>query len=881
MRLILFLALLLSATLVPPVAAQPSDAPQIAAAAWLADQYDAGEVTSPGALSDLIFALAGTDQQDDTLAAARADLEAAAADVDPISDNPGALGKGLLGIRVAGGDGADLEAALRDLITDGGPDDGQIGTAGAFLQALAVMGLTTTTDGAPPATVQWLASRRCPDGGFEFGADVCTTAAGGDVDTTALVIQALVGQSDVEDALDGAVDWLLDQQAGDGSFSSFGTPNSNSTGLAGQALRAAGRLAAADRAAAFNATLQKPDGDGNAGALAFSSADDGSLFLATAQGVLAFGAPAFPAITPGIDQRDPRGRACVGDEGVTVIVDLSLFDDSALEGDVMIGCAAGDPSSSIDALREADFEVEIQSFDFGDLVCAIEGRPELACDEPFTGDFWAFFTGNDDGSWATSMVGASDRDPDPGDIDGWRYGDGAEPSVPALPATPTGAACDGDEGVTVVVDLTLFDEGIVTSCAVGDPVNGLDALRLANFDIVTQASDFGEFVCAIEGRPELACDEPFAGNYWAYFEGSPDGSFTEYQVGASDTDPQPGDIEGWRYGDGAAPGAGGGTDTSTDTPTDTLRRLAGDDRISTAIAISQDRFADGMAGAVVLGRADVFADALPGTPLAVAVDGPILITPTDTVDERVRDEIARVLPDGGTVYLLGGEVAISADVEEALADLGYDVVRAGGRDRIETALAVAEAIGLPTNLLITTGYNFPDALSAGAAAAATGDGAVLLTGDGEPHPAVDAYLDSRTDTNTDPGTDTGTDTSSDTAVFSIGGPASAAYPAATSVMGDTREETAVAVAETFFNTPTVVGVARNDEFADALAGGYHIATLGGPLLLTSGEELSAASQVYVCATPSTGAAVVYGGEAAIAPAVAGELADALDGGSCN
>ena len=586
------------------------------------------------------------------------------------------------------------------------------------------------------------------------------------------------------------------------------------------------------------------------------------------------------------------GRACVGDEGVTVIVDLSFFD-----GGVLAGCAIGDPTDSLEALLGADFEIETQTFDFGDLVCSIERQPELACAEPFAGNFWGFFNGDvADGSWTASQVGAADNNPAPGDVDGWRYGTGADqpPSVPAAGATPTGEACVGDEGVTVVVDLTIFDEGIITSCAFGDPVSGLDALRLANFDVITQDSDFGAFVCSIEGQPELACDQPFEGNYWAYFEGADDGSWTSYAVGAADADPAPGDIEGWRYGAGDAPGESDdpatdtGTDTpvdtGTDTPTDSIRRIAGDDRIETAIAISQDRFDDGTAGAVVLGRADVFADALPGTPLAVAVDGPILINPSTALDDRVTEEIGRVLPDDGTIYLLGGVLAISAEVEVALGDLGYDVIRAGGLDRIETAVEVARAIGEPTNLLVTTGYDFPDALSAGAAAAATGDGAVLLTGDGTPHPAVDAYLDSRTDTGSDSPTDT--DTATDTAVFAIGGPASRAYPDATSVMGGNREETAVAVAQAFFappfaeSTPAIVGLAQSEEFADALAGGYHIATLGGPLLITPGDALSPAVSDYLCATVEVESTVVYGGEAAIAPAVVDAVIADLDGSSC-
>ena len=65
------------------------------------------------------------------------------------------------------------------------------------------------------------------------------------------------------------------------------------------------------------------------------------------------------------------------------------------------------------------------------------------------------------------------------------------------------------------------------------------------------------------------------------------------------------------------------------------------------------------ARAVVLARADAFADGLAGTPLAAALGGPLLLTSSDHLDTVTRDEIARVLPEGGRVVLLGGPAALS------------------------------------------------------------------------------------------------------------------------------------------------------------------------------------------------------------------------------
>lgn len=96
--------------------------------------------------------------------------------------------------------------------------------------------------------------------------------------------------------------------------------------------------------------------------------------------------------------------------------------------------------------------------------------------------------------------------------------------------------------------------------------------------------------------------------------------------------------------DGAAPPPSGGRSTG---------RLAGDDRFSTAVAISRESFAGG-APVVYLARSDAFADALAGGSLT---RGPILLVPQcGTVPESVKAEVRRL---GATeVVALGGPGAV-------------------------------------------------------------------------------------------------------------------------------------------------------------------------------------------------------------------------------
>jgi len=257
-----------------------------------------------------------------------------------------------------------------------------------------------------------------------------------------------------------------------------------------------------------------------------------------------------------------------------------------------------------------------------------------------------------------------------------------------------------------------------------------------------------------------------------------------------------------------------------------VERFFGQGRTDTAIQISQGEFETGTANAVVLSRPDIFPDALAGTPLAAQEGGPLLLTASTGLEPAVADEIERVLAESGTVFLLGGVEALSEQVEEDAEALGFEVVRYGGFNRFDTAARIAtEGLGEPDLTLLADGADFPDAVSAGAAAGANG-GAVLLTGSDSLPPETQEYLD-RND---------------DSELFAIGGPAAEAAESttATPIVGATRIETSVEVAEEFFETVTVVGIAQSDDFPDALAGGAAVAQdlSGGPLLLSDSDDLS-------------------------------------------
>jgi hypothetical protein len=289
-------------------------------------------------------------------------------------------------------------------------------------------------------------------------------------------------------------------------------------------------------------------------------------------------------------------------------------------------------------------------------------------------------------------------------------------------------------------------------------------------------------------------------------------------------------------------------------------RVAGADRIATSIAVSQATFPNG-SRSVLLARDDDFADALAGTPLAVQTFGPILLTPTTSLDSRVEAEIRRLLPPGNTVYILGESGAVSDAVANQVQGDGYSVVRYGGPDRFATAVAVANAVVSPKAVLLATGLNPGDALAGGPAAVAAG-GIVLLTNDGVMPASTQAYLTQH----------------SSLPVFALGGPAAQADPQATAIAGPDRYATSVLVAQKFFTAPAFLGFANGFAFPDALSGGVATAEGKGPLLLVAPDVLPEVVHQYVVGvSPSVTTAEIYGGPNVIPDGVLAAIDSAIRG----
>lgn len=148
------------------------------------------------------------------------------------------------------------------------------------------------------------------------------------------------------------------------------------------------------------------------------------------------------------------------------------------------------------------------------------------------------------------------------------------------------------------------------------------------------------------------------------------------------------------------------------------KTLSGVERYDTAAQIAMEYVGEEKAKTIVLGRGDVPADALAGTVLAHKHRAPIMLVRNDSIPASVQQFLTDKTEARATIYLLGGETAISPNVQNQLDQQGFITKRLYGKDRTGTSLAIAEEIGSPSQVIIATGNdNSSDALSASAYAA--------------------------------------------------------------------------------------------------------------------------------------------------------------------
>ena len=156
--------------------------------------------------------------------------------------------------------------------------------------------------------------------------------------------------------------------------------------------------------------------------------------------------------------------------------------------------------------------------------------------------------------------------------------------------------------------------------------------------------------------------------------------------------------------------------TTVDLP---VTRISGSNRFATAAAVSKKAYPNGTEN-VILASDSNYADALCGSPLAKALNAPILLSAKELLPNATKTEMTRL--GVKNVYILGGTAVIDETIEKQLAETGLNVVRIAGEDRYGTSSEVARCLqqmsGKPSlTAFFVSANDYPDAISVSSIAA--------------------------------------------------------------------------------------------------------------------------------------------------------------------
>lgn len=218
-------------------------------------------------------------------------------------------------------------------------------------------------------------------------------------------------------------------------------------------------------------------------------------------------------------------------------------------------------------------------------------------------------------------------------------------------------------------------------------------------------------------------------------------------------------------------------------------------------------------------------------------------------------------------HLAVGEAAIVSGVDGTIGSSFVSGFRFDGADRFGAAVRVSEQFDANIDtVFVVNGLNFPDALSAGPAAARAGGPILLVTPTAIPA-VVAAEL-----TRLNP-----------ELIVVVGGPNSVSQPVfdqlagyATDIMrisGADRFDASRNVVSVFFPSVDTVYIATGNNFPDALAAGAAATNEGGPVLLVNGKATSVdLPTAALLADLGADRIVIAGGPASVTPELAASLA---------
>lgn len=260
----------------------------------------------------------------------------------------------------------------------------------------------------------------------------------------------------------------------------------------------------------------------------------------------------------------------------------------------------------------------------------------------------------------------------------------------------------------------------------------------------------------------------------------------------------------------------------------TLRRLYGDNRYDTSIAIAdaykkdskQDKYSS-----IIVACGNNFPDALSASCLANKLNAPVLVW-RDKENTKIQSYIKKNVKPGGRVYLLGGTAVVSNIIKSGLS--GYKFTRLEGKTRFETNIEVLKKVGKRSGkMLVCDGLTFENALIA----SATGEPILLVNpGSNSLRPAQIEYLKSLGNMEF---IIIGTEKSVPKSIAVE----LAYYGTVSRIVGRTTDQISYNVAKQLYGPkPKEVTLAIDKDYPDGLCGGIICIANAGPLFLINKDS---------------------------------------------
>lgn len=290
-------------------------------------------------------------------------------------------------------------------------------------------------------------------------------------------------------------------------------------------------------------------------------------------------------------------------------------------------------------------------------------------------------------------------------------------------------------------------------------------------------------------------------------------------------------------------------------------RIAGKDRYLTAMQVAD--VLKGKIGSggkfqnIVVACGENYPDALSGSYLAKKKNAPVLLVSTSaSKEDQIASYIRSNISSSGTVYILGGEGAVSKRFYNKVASFqgSSRVKRLGGINRYDTNDRILKEAGITSSdrdLIICTGNGYADSLSASAL------GKPILLVDRNLTSAQRSYISNGNIKNVY--LVGGTGVISDSMKNTI-----QSYKPVSRLAGSNRYGTSAEVAKKFFSGKSgKVVVAYGGNFPDGLAGGPLAMATGNPLLLGCNTNSAMSPVVNFTTSQGTSGGYVLGGSSLV------------------